>query len=312
MKVFSLKKYMEWNDGKATEWAKECDGQPVVCGYVRGKDGHLYLCDTNEWREETPYGKVIFNEKATVLIKDGKKYVSKCMDSDTYDKEKGLLLCLAKANGISYRDLQEMIEGAKDCNAEKVKEFAGKPATGFVEAVKAFKKSFSGEKADDKAEVREVKRHAKVGEYIKIVRPERTFGYYGKGSVFKVVSVRVCGDVEVEKYKKDCVTYIYAREYVVLENYTPYKITLSDFWASEKSMAIHCQTEGEAKELLEAFDKAGKLWCSRDRYTGGTNWERHEEKTVYTNDNRYGNINGDWVKIYKTTIYEFNEVDLSK
>ena len=314
MKVFSLKKYMEWNDGKTTAWAEKCEGQPVIDNAVKGKDGKIYMCFTDEWQEEVPYAKVIFNGKATVLMKDGKKYVSKCMDGDAYDKEKGLLLCLAKANGISYKDLQEMIEGAKDCNAEKAEEIASKIATGFVEAVKAFKKAFNGEKADDKAQVREVKRNAKAGEYIKIIEPFCSYGDYGKGDVFKVEKGKKEG-VWVEYYGKDgngdekC-RYMTDSEYVVLENYTPYKITLSEFWKSEKALAIRCETEDEEKELLKAFDRAKKRWCGGDKYTARTYWEQYERKTVYTNNNCYGNIDGDWVKDDKPTIYEFNEVDL--
>lgn len=41
--------------------------------------------------------KVIFSGPATVAIfPDGSKVVAKCSDRDAYDKEKGLLMCLAK------------------------------------------------------------------------------------------------------------------------------------------------------------------------------------------------------------------------
>lgn len=41
--------------------------------------------------------KVIFNDPATVVIwKDGTKTVVKCQPGDTYDKEKGLALCISK------------------------------------------------------------------------------------------------------------------------------------------------------------------------------------------------------------------------
>lgn len=71
--------------------------------------------------------KLIFRDNATILIKDGKKYIAKCCDGDTYDKEKGLLVCLAKAHGYTFNDLQEMLKGAEaqskkqDCKAEKSK-----------------------------------------------------------------------------------------------------------------------------------------------------------------------------------------------
>jgi len=41
--------------------------------------------------------KVIFNDPATIVLwEDGTKTVVKCQPGDTYDKEKGLLLCYVK------------------------------------------------------------------------------------------------------------------------------------------------------------------------------------------------------------------------
>lgn len=57
--------------------------------------------------------KLIFRDDATILIKDGKKYVTKCDKNDTYDREKGLLVVLAKANGYNYNDIQEMLKNAE-------------------------------------------------------------------------------------------------------------------------------------------------------------------------------------------------------
>lgn len=58
--------------------------------------------------------KLIFRDDVTILIKkDGKKYVTKCDKNDTYDREKGLLVVLAKANGYNYNDIQEMLKNAE-------------------------------------------------------------------------------------------------------------------------------------------------------------------------------------------------------
>lgn len=57
--------------------------------------------------------KVIFNPPATILITpDGKKYVSKAHNEE-FDEEKGLLMCLAKANGITHLELKRMIANAQ-------------------------------------------------------------------------------------------------------------------------------------------------------------------------------------------------------
>lgn len=56
--------------------------------------------------------KVIFNPPATILFMNGKKYVSKAHNEE-FDEEKGLLMCLAKANGITHLQLKKMLKGAK-------------------------------------------------------------------------------------------------------------------------------------------------------------------------------------------------------
>jgi len=51
----------------------------------------------NPHKDTSPIKKVIFNDPATIVLwNDGTKTVVKCQDGDTYDKEKGLALCIAK------------------------------------------------------------------------------------------------------------------------------------------------------------------------------------------------------------------------
>ena len=69
--------------------------------------------------------------------------------------------------------------------------------------------------------VREVKRKAKVGEYIKIVDAMPLFIPYKNGDIFEVISTSKSG-VVIEKDGKP-VTSAWHREYVVLENYKPEK-----------------------------------------------------------------------------------------
>lgn len=216
-----------YGSASVTELMKKWIGKTVTVSII-GSNGDFqikedgeYWCWTPEMvkntvkntvKNEANMNKLIFRDNATILLKDGKKYVSKCQAGDTYDREKGLLLCLAKANGYTYNDICEMLNNAE---------------------------------------------------------------YQG---------------------------------------YTPYKITLSEFFANKgkRNMAIHCKTEAEANELLKAFDRVGQVWYSGSKYTdlnlGG-------EDACYTNNNKFYNyiyheeavaING------KIKIYEFNEVDLSK
>lgn len=69
--------------------------------------------------------------------------------------------------------------------------------------------------------VREVKRKAKVGEYIKIVDAQPYLIPYKNGDIFKVISTNKPG-VVIEKDGTP-VTSAWHREYVVLENYKPEK-----------------------------------------------------------------------------------------
>lgn len=60
-----------------------------------------------------PKNEVIFNEPATILYKDGKKYVCKCDKEDKFSEELGLALCLLKSFGVSYSDFEKLLKGAK-------------------------------------------------------------------------------------------------------------------------------------------------------------------------------------------------------
>lgn len=64
-------------------------------------------------RYNKPKTEIIFNEPATILYKDGKKYVSKCDKEDKFSEELGLALCLLKSFGVSYSDFEKLLKGAK-------------------------------------------------------------------------------------------------------------------------------------------------------------------------------------------------------
>ena len=82
--------------------------------YIVGKRCDFYVGERSLKPLSEKYAdKLIFRDNATILFKDGKRYVAKCCEGDTYDKEKGLLVCLAKANGIGFKELQEMLAGAE-------------------------------------------------------------------------------------------------------------------------------------------------------------------------------------------------------
>ena len=68
--------------------------------------------------------------------------------------------------------------------------------------------------------VREVKRKAKVGEYVKVVNEKSVSNTYKNGEIFKVTYVTKSGCV-CKYSEKQCV--LWHDEYVVLENYKPEK-----------------------------------------------------------------------------------------
>ena len=65
--------------------------------------------------------RVIFSNPATILFVDGKKYVAKAYNEE-FDEEKGLLMCLAKAAGISHLDLKRLLKKATRPNDKKMTE----------------------------------------------------------------------------------------------------------------------------------------------------------------------------------------------
>ncbi len=87
------------------------------------------------------------------------------------------------------------------------------------------------------------------------------------------------------------------------------KITLKQFFDSEKPLAIRCKTEDEALKLLTEFDRLGKTFFDDVPYTAKTFWREFKENTMYTNKgyiDEYSNL--DISFYYK--IYEYEDVIL--
>jgi len=64
------------------------DAVDAVCYFIQFVSSH---------KDASLIKKVIFNDPATIVFwNDGTKTVVKCQEGDTYDKEKGLALCIAK------------------------------------------------------------------------------------------------------------------------------------------------------------------------------------------------------------------------
>lgn len=75
-------------------------------------DGNPYFQCNPFIAPTKPETKVVFSPPATILYVNGKKYVSK-VHGEAYDEEKGLLMCISKAYGISHLELKRLIKNAK-------------------------------------------------------------------------------------------------------------------------------------------------------------------------------------------------------
>ena len=218
----------------------------------------------------------VINGNKTTLNINGRSYSVTCHEDDVFDAEKGVLLCLAKAHGYSYKDILAMLPKQK-----------------------------------------EIRRRAKVGEYIKLTTKSFTFNEIG--DILRVSRADDnCSCVQVKGYDhpRDTLSnpneeWSYTpREYVVLADYKPtYKITINEFFTG-RPKAIHCDTEHKAKLLLDAFNRHGYRWRDNDRYTEKTMWEEYGKNTIYDNDHGFCDIGGRWYNLNNPIIYEFEDVDL--
>lgn len=136
---------------------------------------------------------------------------------------------------VIYREENKVI--ALDKSTGKKAEARCNPADDFdfhVGARIAFERLTGTEK---KSVVKEVKRSAKVGEYIKIVdaNPCSDGTHYKNGDIFKVTRTIKFGDEEIVKLTNKLGDYIYKSEYVILKNYEPDK---EEFVTDEMSKCL--------------------------------------------------------------------------
>lgn len=73
-------------------------------------------------KEERRIDRVIFENGVTVIVDNfGNRYISRPEKGEKYDEEKGLLVALAKYDGHTTSEIQELIKGAVRKNARKNK-----------------------------------------------------------------------------------------------------------------------------------------------------------------------------------------------
>lgn len=124
--------------------------------------------------------------------------------------------------------------------------------------------------------VREVKRKAKVGEYIKIVDAMPYLIPYKNGDIFKVISTSKPG-VVIEKDGKP-VTSAWHREYVVLENYKP-----EEKAQKEDDSEIHV---GDMVEVTYS----GNYYSTYDAWSGLGSYRQNYVNGVSVEDGMVANV----------------------
>lgn len=127
-----------------------------------------------------------------------------------------------------------------------------------------------GEDAKPDNGVREVKRKAKVGEYVKIVDAKPYLIPYKNGDIFKVISTCKSG-VEIEKDGTP-VTAAWHREYVVLENYKP-----------EEKAQEHNDSEIHVGDMIEVT-RSGGCYLMYDTWSGLGSYRQNFVKGVSVED----------------------------
>ena len=112
--------------------------------------------------------------------------------------------------------------------------------------------------------VREVKRKAKVGEYVKVVNEKSVFNTYKNGDIFKVTYVTASGCI---CKNSDGDAGLWHEEYVVLENYKP----------EENDSEIHV---GDMVEVTYS----GHCYSSYDKWSGLGSYRQNYVKEVSVED----------------------------
>lgn len=164
------------------------------------------------------------------------------------------------------------------------------------------------------------KEFVKVGDIAKVISLSKISGmmpYYGlKSKNWKYDQCSTGFDIEPYKSKKN--KKVTNNEIKQLKDkikeleqqlkQKKYRITLKQFFESSDKLAIHCSTEEQAKELLDAFGKMHKKWGNGELYNkDDTNWKYFKENTYYFNVGTWGSTS----EVLKENVYNFEEVDLT-
>lgn len=117
--------------------------------------------------------------------------------------------------------------------------------------------------------VREVKRKAKVGEYVKVVNEKSVFNTYKNGEIFKVTYVTKSGCI-CKNSEKQCG--LWHEEYVVLENYKP-----------EEKVQEQNDNEIHVGDMVEVA-RSGGCYSMYDTWSGLGSYRQNFVNGVFVED----------------------------
>lgn len=176
---------------------------------------------------------VIYRKDREVIALDkrtGKKAIAKCSPEDTFDFNVGAKLAfdrLMNGNKESTivedmrKRLKSYCRGRSCCNCKlKYPTYRCGRGTNFMIKDDVGNYTMSDEEIKAAFNIvfgigtNEIKRRAKVGEYVKIVNAVSSYGNYKNGDILKIVD-----DMGHVRYGYNPVEFLYDKEYVVLEGY---------------------------------------------------------------------------------------------
>lgn len=86
---------------------------------------HKDAVTTDEYRKNpkmiADYGEVIFQDKNTILKIGNETYIAKPEKGEVFDKEKGILVCLVKALGLTTTDVIKLLNNSKTKTSKNTK-----------------------------------------------------------------------------------------------------------------------------------------------------------------------------------------------
>lgn len=161
--------------------------------------------------------KIIVNGTRTIMFyEDGRKIISNVHDEE-FDAEKGIMMCIVKGRGVTHSSIRKLMKACDGHDEKGLLKYLVKNIGYDDKKIKELVKSikYQGMKPKNANKVREVKRLARAGEYVKVCEDY----YFKKGEIVRCI--RECGKGIHLFSNNDKERFLNQKRYVVLEGYKP-------------------------------------------------------------------------------------------